>query len=599
MNALMRDDNRMAQLEGLRDNYLFSFSISDISKELPKINFKKIKLSKAQRYDDLLKVKNITKFYLDEALQEIDLPIKREVSELNYTRENINPLRKKIEYDENIIEIPSPEISKAEDLVSDISVPIQEFKQSFDLKTEIPEQELESQQPKLEEEKNVTFNLEAQVVQGPENIIYSPSTVSLPPFEEGVVSSSGEQQSIVWPPVLQKGTIKRKKNTKFQNKLKRKKKRLSKKSKSYYLGSSKEQKDIKPIFPWAASPDQSIELDDIFGSGLEAELVDLPKDKPEPRVETVTIKAFKPKIQEDVSDELMKNTSQKFDNIQSAGISNSSDKVKGVSGKAEKMFDKSGKTKISPVRIMIFGGATATIGYLLWNQFFGNLINYNYNDQEKEQVVVRDLFKRKQVLKNKLDLKKEVGYETTKELNEKLISPITEEERNLLIQKARESLEGRQDPFGQELPLPATGSGIAGEKEDKTPKEIPVQRKQIELVGVISAQGKNLALVNVYVADYSVLPADDKKIREDKLKAALGMAVPNRIEVSILDPVEDWNVRVISKSKSRSDDPTIELVKGEKKFKLKVGQKVLLPEDKPLPEPEVDEESSETESVKQ
>ena len=73
---------------------------------------------------------------------------------------------------------------------------------------------------------------------------------------------------------------------------------------------------------------------------------------------------------------------------------------------------------------------------------------------------------------------------------------------------------------------------------------------------------------------------DDKLTRETKLKAVLSMAVPNRTEISVLDPLEDWYVKQISKSKSRSDDPTIELVKGDKKFTLRVGQRVLFPEEK-------------------
>ena len=91
---------------------------------------------------------------------------------------------------------------------------------------------------------------------------------------------------------------------------------------------------------------------------------------------------------------------------------------------------------------------------------------------------------------------------------------------------------------------------------------------------------KNLALVNVYTAEYTVMADDEKTIRDQALKTALGMAVPNRMEVSLLDPVEDWFVKEISKSKGRGEDPWLELVREDKKFKLKVGQKVLLPEEK-------------------
>ena len=58
------------------------------------------------------------------------------------------------------------------------------------------------------------------------------------------------------------------------------------------------------------------------------------------------------------------------------------------------------------------------------------------------------------------------------------------------------------------------------------------------------------------------------------------MAVPNRLEVSLLDPVDKWYVKQIIKGKAKGEDPVIVLVKGDKKFKLKVGQKVLLPEEK-------------------
>ena len=65
---------------------------------------------------------------------------------------------------------------------------------------------------------------------------------------------------------------------------------------------------------------------------------------------------------------------------------------------------------------------------------------------------------------------------------------------------------------------------------------------------------------------------------------------PNRLELSLLDPVEDWYVKQISKSKSRTEDPTIDLVKGDKKFKLRVGQKLLLPEEKSTDEKSTDDE---------
>ena len=157
---------------------------------------------------------------------------------------------------------------------------------------------------------------------------------------------------------------------------------------------------------------------------------------------------------------------------------------------------------------------------------------------------------------------------------------------------ARESLENRIDPFGQEAVLPKELIQQKMEEQKNTgPLEIPLNRKQIELVGVISANNKNLALVNVYNADYTITEDDDKPAKDSKLKTALSMAVPNRLEVSLLDPVDEWYVKQIIKGKTRGDDPTIELVKGDKKFKLKVGQKVLLPEEKPPEEQKAQDEN--------
>ena len=174
------------------------------------------------------------------------------------------------------------------------------------------------------------------------------------------------------------------------------------------------------------------------------------------------------------------------------------------------------------------------------------------------------------------------------------MKPIGESERLVLIEKARESLEGRLDPFEVRRTPAESTEGIPGitPTSESSTDDIPLQRKQFELVGVISAENKNLALVNIYVADYAVKSEDDKATRDTKLKTALSMAVPNRIEVSVLDPLEDWYVKQIIKSRSRTEDPMIELVKRDKKFKLRVGQKVLLPEEKTFEQVKEDLESN-------
>lgn len=253
------------------------------------------------------------------------------------------------------------------------------------------------------------------------------------------------------------------------------------------------------------------------------------------------------------------------------------------------MFEKFGY-KLTPIRIIILGGAVATIGYSIWNYLLP-IINSSYSNQGSSTVVVKNLFKAKNMhtYSGTLTDKKSDKLKPQELLEEKNFSPITEEERQTLIQMARESLENRLDPFGQEAVLPKEVIQQKMEEQaDTGPEEIPVNRKQLELVGVISANNKNLALVNIYNADYTITEDDDKPVRDSKLKTALSMAVPNRLEVSLLDPVDKWYVKQIIKGKAKGEDPVIVLVKGDKKFKLKVGQKVLLPEEKKPEETESD-----------
>ncbi len=645
MNALAHEAEQLSQLGSTFDKFLMSVSITDIKKNIPRINFKKIKLAKLYDFDNSLKSKNITRIYLDDNLLSMQLPIKRQATEISYESENVNPLRKKVDHDEIKVEKIESVLSLPETLKSEPKSLPQEIESELLIEPTLKKLEQEEAQlsKKSEDEddenvvlpqkKDVTFNLEAQIIQDEENIIHSPSTLPLPPIDENLVSSSSESATVIWPP------IKEKKGK--SSSLKGKKKKKSGKTKPYFLSEKEESKPLADIesklqnlqeedvkTPWSYQTHETVGMESVFKGGLESELIDSPisndfiaqevtpvaepdeflekfglqsteaetrekvgvsdKEVIESKLaETIQpFKAFAPKIQDDVLEQLIKE--QEFNNVKTPFTVGRSDKVNfdvGTPGKVEKMFDKSGKTKITPMRIIIFGGLTVTLGYLIWNQMFSNLINYNPENQAKDEIIIRDLFKQSHKLKSDSKPKKEIDYQTTKDLNEKLLSPITEGERMKLIEQARESLEQRLDPFGQELPPPSESTADSEKgKGDKPLPDVNVQRKQVELVGVISLQNKNLALVNIYTVDYGVSPNDDKKVREEKLKTALGMAVPNRMEVSVLDPVEDWNIRVINKSKSRSDDPTIELVKGDKKFKLKVGQKVLLPEEKPLPE---------------
>lgn len=248
---------------------------------------------------------------------------------------------------------------------------------------------------------------------------------------------------------------------------------------------------------------------------------------------------------------------------------------------------------LTPIKIIILGGALATLFYSAWDYvapYFQSFFTVNSanNTVKAKKTVVKDLFKTKnnkidKISKDTKPAKAEI--DTAKKLHlldEYSIVPITENERQSLIAKARASIEGRLDPFSQSIIVQEKIEEEKTEQKKEEVKDIPVLRKQVELVGVISSNNKNLALINVYNADFTVLLEDDNETKKTKLKTALSMAVPNRLEVSLLDPIEDWYVKQVIKGKNKADDPYVELVRGNQKFKLKVGQKVLLPEDEPM-----------------
>ncbi len=545
-------------------NLLQDFSPLEKS-DIPKVNLKKVKLSKFQNLENKLKNKNLTTIKFNDSLFNlIDKPQQK-------TKDNIqtegglslNPLRKK-----------------------DNS-----------------------------QKKDITFTLEAQVIQDDENIILSPSIVSMPPLKEDFVSISGNEEIYAWPPI---------------NENKKKKNKKQKKNKPYFIGNTikekqkvnklkinfTEQKIEKPIekiekldttayekhkkeieeinessFPWATNENENTTTGEVFTRSLEDELIDIPQPITEshediqatpPLFENNLNPIFKA-VKSDISQDLLSDIN-KLDFSQN-GIE--------FQGKASSMIDKSG-----PIKIILLGGLTATLAYLLWTNVMPELENYSDStattNQVEEKIIVRDLFSKENRLKAKsiferiLKPKNKEKYIEIKN-EEKLtgnsigITPILESDRLSLIERAKSAIEFRRDPFGQEEVLPADFFTQKKKKEEEAAKPLPdieLQRKQVELVGVISTREKDLALVNLYTADYGVRPDDDKEIRETKLKAALAMAIPNRLEVSILDPVDDWYVKQIFKSKSRSEDPTLDLVKGDKKFKLRVGQKLLLPEEK-------------------
>ena len=247
-----------------------------------------------------------------------------------------------------------------------------------------------------------------------------------------------------------------------------------------------------------------------------------------------------------------------------------------------------GQFKISPITIAILGGAAATLGYLYWTS------NNNFQTTPvKVKKSARSVFKEKHLKKENLDLEvnnNKIGIDSPETI---AFQPISEKHKQALIEKAKEAIESRVDPFGIESLSPSDPVFKKIETEEKEEVEISLQKKQIELVGIIGTEGKALGLLNIYTANYSVKPDSDEVARETALKEALGKAVPNRIEVTALDPVEDWYVKQINKSKARGEDPTVVLVMGNKQFTLKVGQKVLLPEDKTFAEIKAELEAGE------
>jgi hypothetical protein len=246
------------------------------------------------------------------------------------------------------------------------------------------------------------------------------------------------------------------------------------------------------------------------------------------------------------------------------------------------------KPKSSPLKVIILGGALATLGYLLWTNYgtyyYQDIKSKTVTKPKSSKVVARNLFKKSHSYKTKVKSKEKDIIEKEEDSNEFTFKPISNEQRLELIKEAKNSLEARLDPFGQEGALPPSIADKLQGEEEKKPIEVSIERKQIELVGVISSRDKDLALVNIYTVGFPVTENDGEDVIEEELKKNLAMAVPNRVEVFVLDPLEEWSVKSIARSRSRSDDPSIELAKGNKKFKLKVGQKVLLPAEKTFAE---------------
>lgn len=572
-----RSEDKAFQSIEYVEKYITSISVSNFKTNIPRVNLRRIKLNKFQNLFTDFELKSITKLYLDKALLESNLSPEKTESEVAFEEININPLRKKQAEDEKPPLIEAEEKAVTEDEEPSESV----LKSKF-----------------AENKKDITFNLEAQIVQEDESVLLSPTFPSTPKTQDDLVSSSGEQAAFIWPPNLEKKIIKKTKPKKL-------------KKKPYFLsgeGKPLKQPEEKPkitepragdiaAFPWALTGNDNPTVEEMFKGGLELELLDTPEKtevKEQHKQETevpssgaVTYKALFPNVPfeslpENIINDTLKNTGwfskslDKFNNLEFGIVVTGKDKKK-----VGKMFEKFGY-KLTPIRIIILGGAVATIGYSIWNYLLP-IINSSYSNQESSTVVVKNLFKAKNMhtYNEALTDKKSDKLKPQELLEERSFSPITEEERQTLIQMARESLESRLDPFGQEAVLPKEVIQQKMEEQaDTGPKEIPVNRKQLELVGIISANNKNLALVNIYNADYTITEDDDKPVKDSKLKTALSMAVPNRLEVSLLDPVDKWYVKQIIKGKAKGEDPVIVLVKGDKKFKLKVGQKVLLPEEK-------------------
>ena len=474
----------MVDLKSRSGNEIFqltSISVSNFKSNIPRVNFRKIKLNRFQSLYSNFKSKNITQLYPDEKFLEFNLPIRKTESAVTSNEISVNPLRKKKndEEEENIIiEESVLEPESLENLGN-----------------------LEN----LESKKDITFNLEAEIVHEDENMLLSPTFPATPQIKDDLVSSSGEGVSFVWPPVLEK---KIKKKTKHK-KIKKKPYFLSAESKPLKQSEEKSKKIESKIsdtsnFPWALTQNDNPPIEEIFRGGLESELLDVPekievKEQKEEKIKApftgeVVYKALFPNVSFESLPEHMINDSLK--NI--GWFSKSLDKFNNlefgivVTGKNEKknekrvgaMFEKF-SYKLTPIRIIILGGAVATLGYSVWNYLLP-IINSN---QVSNKVIVRDLFKTKNIHANGKTLveKNEDKLQMSELLDGKSFSPITEDERQSLIQMARESLENRLDPFGQEAVLPKEVIQQKLEEQMTGPLEIPVSRVQLELVGVISA----------------------------------------------------------------------------------------------------------------
>ena len=617
------DLESLAQFE----EYIDQINISNFKSSFPKVNLKRLKLAKPSQIFNTLEAKNITNIFLNENLfgssfsRSVDTP---SVS----SEENINPLRKKTD---GIAEVPKDLLKdleqeqKTEEQIEEQQKRHDEQKQQFDeLLLDVEEES--SELPFVEEttlrakqkQEDITFNVEAEALQEEKQSFLTPTHPSVDKPADDLVSVSGKQE-VTWPPVKQKKTkkkIKQKKKSKAYSFLSKETTASTKKKKPYFI--TKETVKPQPVdtaLPWETSTSKESTGFDL-SRGLEAELLDTgnaekplfldPLSSPEPVfvnkeddspkgsqvAEEITkeliFKALEPNIQHDVlslkipDDQLehstvLKNLLDSFNKLD-FGIS--------ILGKAGKMFDKFGAGRITPIRIIILGGALATIGYSAWYYVLPYIQNTYFPVQENKKVVVENLFDSKNVKsakkkKKEIASKEELVSKKLKLVHDPGFTPITEAERFVLIQKARESLEGRIDPFGQEILIKKQIEEKKKIAEEEEATEIELSRKQIELIGVISTNNKNLALVNVYNADFTVDLEDDEDTIESKLKKALSKAVPNRFEVSLLDPIESWYVKKIVKAQNRADNPYIELVRGNQKFNLKVGQKVLLPEDEP------------------
>ena len=649
-----RSENEFYQSIEDVDKYITSISVSNFKTNIPRVNFRKIKLNKFQNLYSTFQSGNITRFYLDDKLLELNLPVRKTESEIILDKVNTNPLRKKkiedekppliVEVEENIQESRLPEQSlTTENPFTDLSNILEES-EDLTLEESVIAKESVLKPKNTEIKKDITFDLEAQVVQKDENVLLSPSFPSTPRTEDDLISSSGEQAEFIWPPLPQKKVVKKAKSKKskkkpyFLSEESKPSEQLEEKSK---IVESKVSETLN--FPWTLTQKDDSQIEEIFGGGLESELLDTssyPENRQEAESEKIEDRELEIEFREDKQEEQkiykekLENTSQTIENLPFAGkavykalfpnvsfeplpenIINDALKNIGwfsklldrfnnlefgivVTGNTEKkgekkvgnMFEKFGY-KLTPIRIIILGGALATLGYSVWNYLLPIINSNSINQIKNKKVIVKNLFKIKNIqTSNKAVIgEKEEKLQIAENLEEKTFSPITEQERQALILMAREALESRLDPFGQEEVLPKEVLQQKSEEQNTGPREISLDRQQVELVGVISANNKNLALVNIYNADYKVIEDDDKAARDSKLKTALSMAVPNRLEVSLLDPVDEWYVKQIVKGKAKGDDPMIELVKGDKKFKLKVGQKVLLPEEKPPEEPIVED----------